>query len=193
MKKTKFILAFLLVCVFGIGGTVVVFADVKNDISALDCSVCGADNMDFSNLITSKYFIVMCENSNSQVHLLMQSDSPIVATLGTKGAVYLNVQSVDRVSKGSVVGKVDMTQRPNGFVLTNVPFSWYTYVSHDILDSDGNVFFRSTEVPVVAVARVLPEKVAGAVKRILTIAIGGLALVLGSIILLTKLKKYLVG
>lgn len=185
MKKTKFIVAFLLVCVLSIGGAVVVFAGTSYEGEYMDLYI--GDTVYTVPNVEGDYLFLKYGNTG----LYYMFDSPNVIEVrrsDTGDTVVVGFKAMYQKSgeKWSVV------QGANTNLGLQLALNLYA-CNIDLKDSSGTVVFSKTEVPVVVAARVLPEKVAGEVKTILTIAIGGLALLIGSMVLLPKLKIFLVG
>lgn len=182
MKKIKLIVAFLLVCVLSIGGAVVVMADsaYSGDFMQIPCDFVdgGKSNVPSTDLP----YLYVRDNADVDYFIINPVISKALDSGGyvtVAGSMYKCSSSWARSSSDSLTVRIDYIK---GYVS-----------SQDLYDSSGTLVFRKTEVPVVVAARVLPEKVGAEVKVILTIAIGGLALLIGSITLLPKLKKFLVG
>ena len=190
MKKTKFIVAFLLVCVLSIGGAVVVFgATYEGSYMTVTLNDDSQVQVPFVDLTKHEYLFVVW-NASAKPYYTLFVDPELTAygsAYGIKCSLYYESQTLP---DGNMTAWTVMTN--------NAPFNfnraYYTvssYASTVQLDYDGKVVFRKAEVPVVVAARVLPEKIAGTVKTITVVAVGCLALLIGSIVLLPKLRRFL--
>lgn len=185
MKKTKFIVAFLLLCVLSIGGAVNVFAFTLYEGEYANLYI--GDTTYTAPKVGGNYLFLRYGNTgtyymfdNPSIVEVRKSDSGDCVVIGFK-TMYQKLGE-----KWSIV--------PGANTNLELQSALSLYACNvDLKDSSDAVVFPKTEVPVVLAARVLPERVAGEVKTILTIAIGGLALLIGSMVLLPKLKLFLRG
>lgn len=185
MKKTKFIVAFLLVCVLSIGGAVVVFADNLYDGSTMTIS--SEDGVSY---------VVPFVDVTTHNYLLLDFGNPV--------AVLVDAEMIGNTTHRSFTHQTLYSSADGGKTWNIVSrsgrveysYTYYNlqrYISSCDVSFENKVVFRKTEVPIARAAVVLPEKVGAEVKTILTIAIGGLALLIGSMVLLPKLKLFLRG
>lgn len=184
MKKTKFVVAFLLVCVLSIGGAVSVFGAVSY----------GGEYMDVVASDSKMYNIPYFENKNvlflkkgTYEYLLV---SPVVNNIYNESQLYILCTLWQRVTSADDSSWKNSNES-EFFVIPISAIDSYVYYANESLTYDGTVFFQQTEAPVARVAVVLPEMVQAEVIPILTIVIGGLALLIGSMVLLPKLKLFL--
>ncbi len=185
MEKRKFIVAFLLVCVLSMGGAVSVFADTAYS----------GDYMQITASFTSSGVYNVPKTASPYLFLRyddLQGDHYYFIVNPT------NVNSLDNGFYTSVSGTIYKVSGP--WVLSSSDSVKITssyikgYVStQNLYNSSGTLVFQRTEVPTAVVARILPETVEAEVKKILVVAVGCLALVVGSMVLLPKLKLYLRG
>lgn len=183
MKKTKFLVAFLLLCVLSIGGAVNVFAFTLYEGEYMDLYI--GDATYTAPKVGGNYLFLRYGNTgtyymfdNPSIVEVRKSDSGDCVAIGFK-TMYQKLGE-----KWSIV--------PGANTNLELQSALSLYACNvDLKDSSGTVVFPKTEVPVVLAARVLPEKIAGEVKMITIVAVGCLALLIGSIVLLPKLKRFL--
>lgn len=185
MKKTKFIAAFLLVCVLSIGGAVNVFAFTSYEGECMDLHI--GDVTYTAPKVSGNYLFLRYGNTGTyymfdspSIVEVRKSDSGDCVVIGFK-TMYQKIGEKWSIIPGA-----------NTNLALQSALSLYA-CNVDLKDSSGTVVFLKPEVPIVAVARVLPEKIAGTVKTITIVAVGCLALLIGSIVLLPKLKRFLVA
>ena len=176
MKKLKKLFFVLLTGIMILGGSVACLADTSYP------------SVDEIKLQYNYYFILYASSNdtyylfNSDVPLIYTGNSVLKPSNGTFS--YENfIYSDDvwkSVSKSSNVPSVSFG-KTDEFLFSN----------YDILNKDGSVFFYTEVIPVAKVAEQLPEVVRKQTEIILPIVIGGLALLIGSLTLLPKLRNFL--
>lgn len=184
MKKTKFIVAFLLVCVLSIGGAVVVFG-APYEGKYMDLYIGDAT---YSVPVVEGNYLFM--NYNGMYYMF---DSPSITKYvnNSSGGYDVNISYVSMYQKIGNTWQA-VTGTATAFTLNRSLLAYGCNV--DLKSPNGNtVVFQKTEVPIARVAMVLPEEIAGTARTITIVAVGCLALLVGSIILLPKLKIFLVG
>ena len=181
MKKTKFLVAFLLVCVLSIGGAVVVFAGTNYEGEYMDVYI---DDTAYSapkvegDYLFLRYSSIWYMFDSPNIVEVRRSDTGDSVVIGFK-AMY---------SKSGE--KWSVIQGINTNLGLKSALEFYA-CSTDLKDSSGTMVFPKTEVPITRAAMVLPAEIAGAVKTITIVAVGCLALLIGSITLLPRLKTFL--
>ncbi len=188
VKKRKFIVAFLLVCVLSMGGAVSVFAFVDykgdyTDVIASDLNTYTIPGFSDKNVLFLTY------GGYEYLYVSPETDNNYNSSGLYPDDLYIKAVLWKRKSGGTWTSQRELLNYP----ISKSSISSYVYYANEDIAYDGTVFFQRTEVPAAVVARILPETVEAEVKKILAVAVGCLALVIGSMVLLPRLKLYLKG
>lgn len=180
MKNKVKVFLMVLLGVLCIGGTTTIFASDSEPRS-----ITLSDGFMLKNIpSTSDKFLIIKQNNG---YYLVYYDFDFVPDLADLSSSKCSFSCLYKTKDG--LSFVQQGVNDFHYILA---MGELIYSTDDIYCTDGSVFFRVPVDPIMSVQE-LPEKIIAQIKIILSIAIGGLALLIGSIVLLPKLKKFLVG
>lgn len=176
MNKSKFIVALLLICAMCVGGSVAVFASTAYE----------GDTMVIRDALGSDVVVPF-------------TDADYLYLYNGSYRYFLTNPRVDKKQGDSYVVKGDKSfcytdgNWVYSGVLSHLPTQQWSYVITCDVFYDSDLVFQKTVVPVVGAVRNLPDQVLPMIKTIVIVGIGGLALVIGFLILPKKLWLFLRG
>lgn len=186
MKKKIKVFLMVLLGVLCIGGTTAVFASSKTvDLDGY--------SLRLPESVNNSDYIILYQTSG-MYYLVPDVSKVVIQDNGGSALIYNDSKTYYSFYNGAS----DWTCKSgvsysNGSTWFGSIVSMSYYCERDFYDVDDNLVFRRVVVSPIRAVKHLPAVILPQIQTILPIAIGGLALLIGSITLLPKLKKFLVG